>query len=175
MRLALGIIAASVGLVIPAGGCGGDDESSNGTGSGYAKNGSTSTAKDKPSGTGASRSRKVSIKVMRTRYGRIVVDGKGRALYLFTRERSKRSRCYGDCATAWPPFLASGGARAGKGAKADLLGTTKRRNGKTQVTYNGHPLYYYVSDNEPGEVLCQDVEEFGGIWYVVSPRGRAIT
>jgi predicted lipoprotein with Yx(FWY)xxD motif len=173
MRLALGIIAASVGLVIPAGGCGGDDESSNGTASGYAKNVSTSTAKDEPSGTGASRGRKV--KVIKTRYGRILVDGRSRALYLFTRERSKRSRCYGDCATAWPPFLASGGARAGKGAKADLLGTTKRRDGKTQVTYNGHPLYYYVSDNEPGEVLCQDVEEFGGIWYVVSSRGRAIT
>jgi predicted lipoprotein with Yx(FWY)xxD motif len=120
------------------------------------------------------RRRGASVKVMNTRYGRMLFDGRGRALYLFTREASPRSRCYGGCATAWPPFLTRAKPRAGNGAKATLLGTTKRRDGKTQVTYNGHPLYYYVTDRKPGQVTCQDVTEFGGTWLVVSPSGSAI-
>src|SRR3954447_21514885 len=86
------------------------------------------------------------VKISHTRYGDILVDGKGRTLYLFTKERTSNARCYGDCATAWPPFLTSGAPRAGKRVDARKLGTTKRRNGKRQVTYNGHPLYYYVAD-----------------------------
>jgi predicted lipoprotein with Yx(FWY)xxD motif len=112
---------------------------------------------------------------MKTRFGRILVDGRGRALYLFTRDRGRpESRCFGACATAWPPFHTRGQPRAGTGAQRSLLGTTRRRNGRTQVTYRGHPLYYYVGDRRPGEVLCQGVEEFGGLWLVVSPSGRAI-
>ena len=114
------------------------------------------------------------MKVMNSRYGRMLFDAKGRALYLFTRERTSRSRCYGDCAEAWPPFLTRGKPRARSGVKPSLLGTTRRRDGRTQVTYSGQPLYYYVDDREPGQVLCQDVVEFGGTWLVVSPRGEAI-
>jgi predicted lipoprotein with Yx(FWY)xxD motif len=118
--------------------------------------------------------RKTVVKVMNTRYGRMLFDGKGRALYLFTRERSSRARCYGDCAVAWPPFFARGKLKAGEGAKARLLGTSRRRDGRRQVTYRGHPLYYYVTDIKPGQVTCQNVEEFGGTWLVVAPNGRAI-
>lgn len=110
---------------------------------------------------------------MRSRYGRVLFDGRPR-LYLFTRERSSRSRCYGACATAWPPFLTTGEPRARTGARESLLGTTRRRDGKTQVTYRGHPLYYYVTDRKPGQITCQDVVEFGGTWLVVSPSGRAV-
>jgi predicted lipoprotein with Yx(FWY)xxD motif len=111
---------------------------------------------------------------MSSRYGRMLFDGAGRALYLFTRDRTTRSRCYGDCATAWPPFLTKAEPQARGGARSSLLGTTRRRDGKQQVTYRGHPLYYYVDDRKPGQVLCQDVAEFGGTWLVVAPDGRAI-
>lgn len=110
-----------------------------------------------------------------TRYGKILQDSRGRTLYLFTKEKGKTSRCYGDCAVAWPPMITRGKPVAIKGAKQSKLGTTKRKGGKTQVTYNGHPLYYYVDEDEPGEVLCQAVAEFGGIWYVVNRNGKAIT
>lgn len=110
-----------------------------------------------------------------TRYGKILQDSRGRTLYLFTKEKGKTSRCYGDCAVAWPPMLTRGKPVAIKGAKQSELGTTKRKGGKTQVTYNGHPLYYYVDEDEPGEVLCQAVYEFGGYWYVVNRNGKAIT
>ena len=124
----------------------------------------------KPAARGAT----VSVKVLRTRYGRILVDGRGRALYLFTREATTRARCYGACARAWPVFFAKGPVRAGSEAQAGLVGTTTRRDGRRQVTYNGHPLYYYVTDRAPGQVTCQKVAEYGGTWLVVAPSGAAI-
>jgi predicted lipoprotein with Yx(FWY)xxD motif len=114
------------------------------------------------------------VRVTRTQYGRVLVDGNGRALYLFTRDRTPMSRCYGACAGNWPPFLTASRPVAGAGARGALLGTARRAGGTTQVTYAGHPLYYYVGDHRPAEVLCQGVEEFSGIWHVVTPRGRAV-
>jgi predicted lipoprotein with Yx(FWY)xxD motif len=116
------------------------------------------------------------VKVHKSRYGRILVDGQGRTLYLFTRDRGGKSRCYGACAQAWPPFLAGADAapQAAAGADAAKLGTAARRGGTTQVSYAGHPLYYYVNDRKPGQILCQDVAEFGGTWLVVTPAGRAV-
>jgi predicted lipoprotein with Yx(FWY)xxD motif len=115
-----------------------------------------------------------SVKVTQTQYGKVLADGHGRALYLFTRDRTPSSRCFGACAGAWPPFLTAGKLAAGAGAQDNLLGTTTRGGGLAQVTYAGHPLYYYVGDRHPGEVLCQGVEEFGGTWYVVTRRGSAV-
>jgi len=111
---------------------------------------------------------------MRTQYGNVLVDGNGRALYLFTRDRTPTSQCYGACAGRWPPFLTTGKPVAGADAQPKLLGTTVRRGGHTQVTYRGHPLYYYIDDRHRGEVLCQDVEEFGGHWYVLTARGNPV-
>jgi predicted lipoprotein with Yx(FWY)xxD motif len=108
------------------------------------------------------------------RYGRYLTDGRGRTLYLFTRERGSASRCYGACARAWPPLLTRGRPRARGGARANLLGTTRRRDGSRQVTYNGHPVYYYVRETRAGQIFCQDVVEFGGTWLLVGPRGSAI-
>jgi predicted lipoprotein with Yx(FWY)xxD motif len=118
--------------------------------------------------------RVTTVEVMHTRYGRMLVDGKGRALYLFTRDTTTRSRCYAACAQAWPVFYARGRVRAGSGADTRLVGTTTRRDGRRQVTYNGHPLYYYVTDRAPGHVTCQDVAEYGGTWLVVAPGGAAL-
>lgn len=110
------------------------------------------------------------VKVVSSDFGRVIADGKGEAFYLFDKENSKTPRCYGACAQVWPPVLTKGKPVAAAGAKQSLLGTTKRKNGKLQVTYAGHPLYYYV-DDAPGTILCHDVEEFGGLWLVVKPNG----
>lgn len=118
--------------------------------------------------------RGATVKVVGSEFGRVIADRRGEAFYLFDKEKGKRSRCYGECAVAWPPVLTKGKPRAGNGADADLLGTTRRRNGRLQVTYNGHPLYYY-KDDEPGRILCHNVDEFGGLWLVVNPRGNAVS
>ena len=126
----------------------------------------TADAAMKPKGT--------VVKVVSSEYGPVVADRKGEAFYLFDKEKGKKSECYGDCATAWPPLLTKGTPRAGKGAKQKLLGTTKRRSGRLQVTYAGPPLYYY-KDDTPGNILCQNVDEFGGLWLVVKPNGKPVT
>jgi predicted lipoprotein with Yx(FWY)xxD motif len=114
------------------------------------------------------------LTVRSSQWGRIVFDGKGRALYAFTADRGGRSACSGACAAAWPPYLLRGGLRAGAGTKRALLGTIRRADGGRQVTYAGRPLYYYVGDRDPGQVLCQNVREFGGLWLVVRPSGALV-
>jgi predicted lipoprotein with Yx(FWY)xxD motif len=114
------------------------------------------------------------IEVVESQYGSVIADGSGEALYLLDKESGSTSECYGECAEAWPPLLTSGDPKAGSGAEAGLLGTTERNEGELQVTYNGHPLYYYVDDS-PGTILCQNVDEFGGLWLVVQPDGEAVT
>jgi predicted lipoprotein with Yx(FWY)xxD motif len=107
-------------------------------------------------------------------FGKVLFDGRGFVLYAFTRDR-RASRCYGACAKAWPPYFAPRGRlAAGRGLKRALLGTVKRRNGRRQVTYAGKPLYYYVGDRRPGQILCQDVFEYGGRWLIVRPSGKLV-
>jgi predicted lipoprotein with Yx(FWY)xxD motif len=122
--------------------------------------------------TSPSGAQRTKIHLKKTRFGRVLFDSDGYALYLFTRD-GKRSKCNGDCATAWPPLRARGKLVGGKGVKERLLGKVKRRDGTKQVTYNGHPLYNYVDDPQ-GVVLCQNVEEFGGLWYVVKRSGEPV-
>jgi predicted lipoprotein with Yx(FWY)xxD motif len=110
-----------------------------------------------------------------SRYGKVIFDGRGFALYAFTRDRRRGpSQCYGACAKAWPVQYVKGGLRAGPGIKRALLGTVRRRDGRRQVTYNGWPLYYYVGERSPGVILCQNVDEFGGTWLVVKPTGKLV-
>jgi predicted lipoprotein with Yx(FWY)xxD motif len=113
------------------------------------------------------------VRAVGSSYGTILADGRGQAVYVFGRERHGRSECYGACADAWPPVLAKGRPVAGRGARRRLLGTTRRRDGRRQLTYRGQPLYYYVGDS-PGHVLCQNVREFGGLWRVVRPDGAPV-
>ena len=107
-------------------------------------------------------------------YGRILFDGRGFALYAFTRDSAGRSRCTGACAKAWPPYVVRVRPKAGRGVIASLLGTIRRGDGSRQVTYAGKPLYYYVGDREPLQVLCQNVDEYGGVWLVVRPTGATV-
>jgi len=122
----------------------------------------------------ASTPRGTTVSLRPTRFGRILTDGRGYALYLFTRDGRGPSRCYGACARAWPPLLTHGRPRGSRGAQASRLGTVRRAGGRVQVTYRDRPLYFYVGDTRPRQVLCQGVSEFGGVWWVVSPRGFAI-
>jgi predicted lipoprotein with Yx(FWY)xxD motif len=113
------------------------------------------------------------LKVGPSDYGQVLFDGRGYALYAFTHDAKGKSRCTGACAAAWPPYLAKKPS-AGAGAKSSLLGTTRRSDGSAQVTYAGRPLYYYVGDRKPGQILCQNVEEYGGLWLVVRGSGRLV-
>jgi predicted lipoprotein with Yx(FWY)xxD motif len=110
-----------------------------------------------------------------SRFGQVLVDARGRTLYLFTHDTGPASTCAGACARAWPPYLVPRRGRAGSGARSSLVGVTRRGDGARQLTYSGHPLYHYIGDRSPGDILCQDVEEYGGHWWVVSPAGKAVT
>ena len=109
-----------------------------------------------------------------SKFGMILVDGSGRTLYVFQADTGTSSTCYGSCATYWPPLLTEGAPKAGAGANASLLGTTKRTDGTTEVTYAGHPLYYVVTDHNPGDATGQAVNNFGALWNVVGPDGKKI-
>ena len=106
--------------------------------------------------------------------GKILVGANGRTLYLFEKDTGGKSSCSGSCASVWPPLTISGKPTPGSGISASALGTTSN-GGKTQVTYDGHPLYYYVSDSGPGQTSGQGHNQFGALWYVLSPQGQAIT
>jgi predicted lipoprotein with Yx(FWY)xxD motif len=124
--------------------------------------------------TGAQAERPPALKVGSSSYGKVLFDGRGFVLYAFTRDKGK-SACYGACAKAWPPYFAPKGTLSvGAGLKRSLLGSVTRRNGKRQVTYAGKPLYYYVGDTRAGQILCQDVVEYGGRWLIVRPSGKLV-
>jgi predicted lipoprotein with Yx(FWY)xxD motif len=107
--------------------------------------------------------------------GTALVDGSGRALYLFEADMGSTSSCTGVCAQVWPPLLTRGAAPVASGAaQAQQFGSTSRADGTQQVTYNGHPLYYFTGDKNPGETRGQGLDRFGGPWYVVTPAGDKI-
>ena len=105
---------------------------------------------------------------------KFLADGQGRALYLFEADKGSTSTCTGACASAWPPVTASAMPMAGGGVSQALLGTTKRADGTEQLTYNGHPLYYFSADTSSGMAKGQGVKAFGSDWYVVNAKGSKI-
>jgi predicted lipoprotein with Yx(FWY)xxD motif len=123
---------------------------------------------------GAPQTGGTSVAVARTRLGQILVDSKGITLYDFVKDKGTASACYGACAALWPPLTTKGKPIAGHGVRASLLGTTKRKDGKLEVTYNGHPLYYFVTDRKPGQTTGQGVNQFGAPWWVLSAAGKEI-
>lgn len=106
-----------------------------------------------------------------SQFGTMLFNEKKQAIYIWELEESDKAECYGDCAEAWPPVLTDGEPQATGGVNGSLLGTTKRTDGTTQVTYNGHPLYYYAHE-EPGEVKCHNISTHGGLWWVIQPDGN---
>ncbi len=114
------------------------------------------------------------VSTAKTNLGRILVNSSGRTLYMFGKDAQGKSACSGKCAGYWPPLLTSGKPRAAGDAKASLIGTTKRADGRLQVTYNHHPLYRFAQDTKKGQTHGEGIDAFGGHWYVVSPAGAAI-
>ena len=106
--------------------------------------------------------------------GTFLVDAKGRALYLWEADHGSKSTCSGACAQAWPPLTTTATPKASGTAKASLLGTTTRSDGSREVTYAGHPLYYFAGDTTPGQTTGQGSDGFGAAWWVVAPGGKAI-
>lgn len=115
------------------------------------------------------------VAVASSKLGKILVDGRGRTLYLFAKDTNGKSACSGACAAYWPPLIASGKPRAFAGARASLLGTTRRTDGRLQVTYRHHPLYRYAGDSTKGQTTGQGLDASGGKWWVLSPAGNKIS
>ena len=167
--ISLAALAAAGALVLAA--CGGSSpSSSSGSGStpsyGPAKPGASTTAKS-PGAASVVGTKTSSL-------GTFLVDGNGRALYLWDADHGAMSTCSGACAQAWPPLTATGTPKASGQVKSSLLGTTKRADGSREVTYDGHPLYYYAGDSAPKQTNGQGSDSFGSPWWVVSPAGKAI-
>jgi predicted lipoprotein with Yx(FWY)xxD motif len=114
------------------------------------------------------------LAVSSSQFGKILFDGRRRAIYAFTRDGRGKSTCYGRCASAWPPFLVARKPVAGTGVRRALIGTRRRSDGRLQVTYAGRPLYFFVGDRKPGQVTCQNADEYGGTWLVVRGSGRLV-
>jgi predicted lipoprotein with Yx(FWY)xxD motif len=122
-------------------------------------------------GSSGSRSR---VNVTQSKLGRILVDSRGRTLYLFAKDKTGKSSCYGACAAYWPPLIATAKPTAGSGARTSLLATIKRADGRRQVTYKGHPLYLFVKDTKKGQTNGEELNVYGAEWYAVSPAGAKV-
>jgi predicted lipoprotein with Yx(FWY)xxD motif len=151
---------AVAGVLVAA--CGG-----NGSGGGGIYGGGGPASTGGPTGV-------ATVTAASTNLGMILVDGSGRTLYLFEKDQPDQSACSGTCAAAWPVDHSSGTPKAGSAVKASLLGTIKRSDGATQVTYNHHPLYYYSGDSGPGQQNGQGLNAFGAAWFVVAPAGDKV-
>jgi len=123
----------------------------------------------------ATKARSATVKVAHTDLGKILVDSRGRSLYMLSADSAKKSTCFGACVTAWPPLRTSRKPTVGRGLKASKVGTIKRSDGKRQVTYNGRPLYRFVNDRKPGDTNGQGITAFGGRWFALSPAGKRIS
>jgi predicted lipoprotein with Yx(FWY)xxD motif len=159
MRRLLAIAGATVAIAVLAAGCGGKTSSS------------SSSA---PAGSSATATGGATVAVKGSKLGVILVDGNGRTLYLFEKDKGATSSCYGACAGGWPPDTTNGALRAGAGVSASLLGTTTRTDGKTEVTYHRHPLYYFAGDRKPGDTNGEGLNAFGAEWYVLSAAGNKV-
>jgi predicted lipoprotein with Yx(FWY)xxD motif len=162
MRRPLSLVLGASAVAAVVAGCGGGSPAST-TAAGYGASAAPAAA------VGA----KVATRT--TRLGRVLVDGRGRTLYLFEKDKGTASACDGACASVWPPVtIRAGKGRAGTGVRAARLGTTRRDDGRTELTYAGHPLYTYAGDTRVGDVKGQALDQFGAEWYVLTPSGRKI-
>jgi len=159
---------ALVGVLAVAG-CGSSSNSSSSS-SGGAYGGSEETT-SKPASSTSSEGAPITVGTA-SGVGKVLVDSKGLTLYYFQKDQNGKSACYGPCKKGWPPLTTEGAPQAGEGAMASKLGTTKRKDGTTQVTYAGWPLYTFVEDKKPGEDNGTDSKAFGASWYPLHPNGE---
>jgi predicted lipoprotein with Yx(FWY)xxD motif len=164
--LTLGLILAAMAAALVIAGCGGGESSSSGAETSSAGGGESSAVNASES-TGGGTVGTAQIEGL----GTVLVDAEGMTLYDYTVDEGTMSNCYGGCESAWPPVITTGKPTAGEGAMSSALGTTKRKDGTLQVTYNGHPLYTFVGDKGPGEATGQEVE---GTWFVLNAKGAEV-
>jgi predicted lipoprotein with Yx(FWY)xxD motif len=168
-RTLASVFALTLIAALAFAGCGGGDSNSS-SGGGY---GSAEESTAKPTSSNAQGNAAAVITAASApKLGRIIVDSQGFTLYDFHKDKGKTSACYGACAKVWPPLITAGSPQAGEGAMASKLGTTRRKDGTTQVTYGGHPLYTYAADAKPGEAKGNDIDSFGAEWYALQPSGE---
>ena len=157
------VLAGIVALVVALSSGGSKNQSANAH-AGGAYGGKSNTAA--PAGA--------AIDVRATALGRTLVDAKGRTLYLFEADKPNVSNCSGACLSIWPPLTSGAKPQTKGGVLAAKIGTISSTGGKQQVTYGGHPLYYYVGDQKPGDTKGQGLNQFGAEWYVLAPTGNKI-
>jgi predicted lipoprotein with Yx(FWY)xxD motif len=162
MKRLIALAIALVAVAVVAAGCGGGSGGGSGSAYGAAKPAAPTSA----GGT--------AVALRTTELGPTLVDSQGRTLYLFEKDTTAASTCEGACASVWPPLTTKGKPNAQAGVLAARLGTTTRNDGKTEVTYAGHPLYYYVSDTKPGQLSGEGLDQFGAKWDAVAPSGKGI-
>jgi len=170
-KLALNGAVAGAALLISA--CGSYGSSAYATSTSPSSNGRNPGVASPPAGTPAPPSA-TTIALRNSALGPILVDGSGRTLYLFEADATDMSTCNGDCASVWPPLIAHGTPQAAAGINQSLLSTTMRSDGSLEVVYNGHPLYYFVSDRQAGDVSGEAITSFGAEWYVLSASGSKV-
>jgi predicted lipoprotein with Yx(FWY)xxD motif len=163
---ALAVVVLAVVAVVAIADSGGGSTSSSASSSPY-------MAPAAPAATTARAS--TAIKLADHGLGRMLVDGRGRTLYLWKADRTNKSMCSGACAQAWPPLRGTGAPKAGSGVNAKLLHVFTRADGTKQVSYAGHPLYLFAGDTAAGQANGQGSDAFGALWFAVGPRGAAIT
>lgn len=175
------VAAATLAVTaLAAAGCGSSSSSSKTEAGGYPASSATqstaaSAANAAASSSSSSSATGTQVSTLHTSLGTILVAGpKQMTVYLFEADRGSASTCAGACAQAWPPVTTTGNPKAEGGALAANLGTTTRSDGTKQITYKGHPLYYYVTDQQSGETTGQGVNSFGAAWYVLAPSGKKI-
>ena len=175
----LAVIAFAVLGALAVAGCGSSSdttgESSNGGGSAATYGGGESsgtTASDEGASTGAAGETTFVSTGKAGDLGQVIVNSEGMTLYDFHKDKGTTSSCYGACESAWPPLSTSGKAQAKGGAQEAMLGTTERKDGTMQVTYNGHPLYTFAEDKKAGEANGNDFSAFGAQWYALTPNGE---
>ena len=176
LRARVALVPLALIAIAIAAGCGSNNDQAAapattagaGAGSGYGAPPPT-TAMGAGAGAGAA-----AVSTAGGELGEHLVGPNGHTLYLFEKDTGSTSTCTGACAAAWPPLITTGAPTAGGAADAGLLGTTKRPDGTMEVTYGGHPLYYFSGDAAAGDTAGQEVEAFGAEWYAVAPSGKAV-
>lgn len=166
-------VASALVLALVSVSCGTDDDN------GAEPNSTPTSASPSPSASGsaqpptsdAPQATGTTITTASSEFGPVLWGPDRQVIYIWEKELTATAECYGDCAAAWPPVLTTGKPIATGEVEAAMLGTTTRRDGSTQITYNGHPLYYYAHEG-PGEVKCHDVATHGGLWWVITPAGQ---
>ena len=170
------VVLLAAGLATACGGSSSSNTSSSTTSSNSkpASNSGGAYGAAPSSSTPAASGSAATVEAKKGDLGTILVDAKGRSLYLWEADKGSQSTCADACAQAWPPLTTTGKPQAGSGVQASLLGTTKRADGTMEVTYGGHPLYYFAGDKAPGDTAGQASDGFGAEWYVVGPNGKKV-